>query len=425
MGAVRSGRWWLVSCGCGVVVMMFVIYTITVQTDVLEDHYHHQLRTTAQEQSENDYHLQPTLSIASSVSTMVESTQGINSSIVPAEYTTTILTTTTARRMSVSPSSHLTQSTSPLNSSYSLLSSHDYSLPPPSRAAKFTPLSRKDIKDVRTFVLFVGFARSGHSIVGTLMDAHPDIIIAHEYNVLKSIKKELRNDPLPLFNHLYRNSYNNAMAGWRSRKKSQKGYNLSMSGDTWQGRVHSLRVIGDKAAGMAAQEYATDHTKCTYLVAKMKGLGISARAIRVLRNPYDIIATRILYKSLGKRGILLAKNTSEVAKYKHPTTSEAEIRRFFGLVSHVNGMIAECHLPVLDVRLSDLVSQPRSVVREICAAMGVECSQDYFDSCAGKVFKTLSKTRSLVKWPPKHIDIVAQKISRYPEFSRYSYNSDC
>ena len=50
---------------------------------------------------------------------------------------------------------------------------------------KFTPLSRKDIADVR-ILIFVGFARSGHSIVGILMDAHPDIIIAHEY-ILKSV----------------------------------------------------------------------------------------------------------------------------------------------------------------------------------------------------------------------------------------------
>ena len=83
-----------------------------------------------------------------------------------------------------------------------------------------------------------------------MLNAHPNIIIAHEYNVfLKSINTVLRGGrgPLALFN---RNIYDNAMKGWRSGKK---GYNLSMDWHMWQGRVRSLRVIGDKGAAMAAR----------------------------------------------------------------------------------------------------------------------------------------------------------------------------
>ena len=37
---------------------------------------------------------------------------------------------------------------------------------------------------VQTFVLFIGHARSGHSLIGAILDAHPEIIIPHEYNVI-------------------------------------------------------------------------------------------------------------------------------------------------------------------------------------------------------------------------------------------------
>jgi hypothetical protein len=37
-----------------------------------------------------------------------------------------------------------------------------------------------DFSNVRTFILFVGYPRSGHSLIGSIMDAHPNIIIAHE-----------------------------------------------------------------------------------------------------------------------------------------------------------------------------------------------------------------------------------------------------
>ena len=39
-------------------------------------------------------------------------------------------------------------------------------------------------RGVETFVLFIGHARSGHSLVGAILDAHPEIVIPHEFKVL-------------------------------------------------------------------------------------------------------------------------------------------------------------------------------------------------------------------------------------------------
>lgn len=50
-----------------------------------------------------------------------------------------------------------------------------------SNAAPTNPVvETPDFASVRTFVLFVGYPRSGHSLIGSIMDAHPNIIIAHE-----------------------------------------------------------------------------------------------------------------------------------------------------------------------------------------------------------------------------------------------------
>ena len=40
---------------------------------------------------------------------------------------------------------------------------------------------------VETFALFIGHGRSGHSLVGAILDAHPEIVIAHEFDVLNGI----------------------------------------------------------------------------------------------------------------------------------------------------------------------------------------------------------------------------------------------
>ena len=46
-------------------------------------------------------------------------------------------------------------------------------------------LTKEVIDGIEKFVLFIGYPRSGHSIVGSLMDAHPHVVIANEFLLLK------------------------------------------------------------------------------------------------------------------------------------------------------------------------------------------------------------------------------------------------
>ena len=48
----------------------------------------------------------------------------------------------------------------------------------------FQPLPLSVIK---FYVFFVGVARSGHSIVGAVLDSHPHIVISHELNVFRNL----------------------------------------------------------------------------------------------------------------------------------------------------------------------------------------------------------------------------------------------
>ena len=54
---------------------------------------------------------------------------------------------------------------------------------------KGAPNLTKDVIDgIKTFVMFIGYPRSGHSIVGSLMDAHPHMVIANEFLLLRNWK---------------------------------------------------------------------------------------------------------------------------------------------------------------------------------------------------------------------------------------------
>ena len=45
-------------------------------------------------------------------------------------------------------------------------------------------LPQSVIDGVKTFVFFIGYARSGSSIVASFMDAHPHAVVSHEVGVL-------------------------------------------------------------------------------------------------------------------------------------------------------------------------------------------------------------------------------------------------
>ena len=93
---------------------------------------------------------------------------------------------------------------------------------------------------VKLMVLFVGYARSGHTLVGSLLDAHPHIVVSDEINVFNtwqqfSDKNKTRDN---LFQTIYTNSVQIAKVGVRLMSECQPGfgsykYNVP---NQWQGR---------------------------------------------------------------------------------------------------------------------------------------------------------------------------------------------
>ncbi|MDQ4062826.1 MAG: sulfotransferase, partial [Actinomycetota bacterium] len=71
--------------------------------------------------------------------------------------------------------------------------------------------NRELFESVGTYCMFIGYPRSGHSLVGSLLDAHPQTIIAHELDALKLV--EAGFDKLQLYQLLLDNSRRFARGG--------------------------------------------------------------------------------------------------------------------------------------------------------------------------------------------------------------------
>ena len=292
-------------------------------------------------------------------------------------------------------------------------------------SSETTRLSQEDINGVENFVFFVGYPRSGHSIVASLMDAHPNIIVAHEYDLFH----KLRYSPLKhrhretLYNSLYMNSRNNALSGWRSGTKMRKGYTLKVGGG-WQGRFTKLKVIGDKSGGHTEQEYEASSSTFVSMYHQLQNtVGVPVRGIHVVRNPYDMISTQLLYRDKDKPGPKLSTATVE-HKYNCTGHLALRINRTFEFIWNVHNMIRDCNLTVLEIHNVDFVHNPRDTMQRVCDFLDLKCSEDYLQLCSNKAYTSVSKTRLLVEWPNNLRKRVFQELQQYPYFQRYTFEGD-
>ena len=100
--------------------------------------------------------------------------------------------------------------------------------------------------------MFIGYPRSSHSLVGSMLDAHPEIIIPHEYNVLgcwnkywPSTDKNKSLSKYHLFYDLHQLSREQAIFGIRSKYPdgNEGGYNYNVPG-LWQGGYQTRLKVG-------------------------------------------------------------------------------------------------------------------------------------------------------------------------------------
>ena len=155
------------------------------------------------------------------------------------------------------------------------------------------------------FLFFVGYARSGHSIIASMLDAHPNVVIAHEYALFVKWKHDpaQQSNKTWLFNTLYNNSRFSVYRGLRTQQALKKGYTFAIPG-TWQGRYDTstgISVIGDKSGGMTAQVFRKNWKHFISLYQDSQNtVQVPVHVIHVVRNPYDNIATMLLYNEHQK-----------------------------------------------------------------------------------------------------------------------------
>ncbi len=258
---------------------------------------------------------------------------------------------------------------------------------------------RSTYDDIGIYCMFIGYPRSGHTLIGASLDAHPNVILGHEMDALKYVIKGESRDKI--YSRLLGMSKTFISIGgqWMD-------YNYKIPG-MYQGQATELKVIGDKKGGGSTNKIRRDPALLDRL-NKLIGAD-KIRMVHVTRNPYDIITTR------ARGGNLVLEQVGE-----------AELRKGaedFFLEADTVAMIKSRGFRVIDVSHEAFIAKPREELANLCAALDLDAPADYLDACASIVFDKPKKSRLGVAWPQELKSEVQRRIDSYDFLRAYNWES--
>lgn len=261
------------------------------------------------------------------------------------------------------------------------------------KASRRVSKYKNHFAEVKTYCMFLGYPRSGHSLVGAVLDAHSDIVIAHELDAIKYVEAGFSKEKI--FTLLIERSEEFTKEGnkWAGYK-----YNVP---NQWNGRFKKLSVIGDKKGGRSCFRLIKDQS----LLDKLRSLvEVPIKFVHITRNPYDNIST-----------MFTKKDRNQDLDYK--------IHKFFTLCEGIKTIKQNINADDLfEISLEKFISEPQENLRALCNFLGEEAPQEYLENCNKLIFEKPKNTRTNIDWDEDSIKKVQDKIDEYDFMKGYSYN---
>lgn len=244
--------------------------------------------------------------------------------------------------------------------------------------------------------MFAGYPRSGHTLVASMLNAHPNVICSNQMFIMYEMKGD------PELGIARRNSI---------LSKIESGSQRSQ----WKPEAYveplpkkEITVIGDK----------TGHRTIEHLISNPENLEPFKRTVQwpikwihVYRNPFDNLAT-------------WTKLNVDNRKAKVPRiTQEQEFENVFKKYQALNEKIVEMKKTenVLSVAHERVIRFIDRTLDDICSFLEIEKYDEWRTKCIKTKWKDPRITRRNINWTPSMRAKVAKLSKQYPWLYGYDF----
>lgn len=236
------------------------------------------------------------------------------------------------------------------------------------------------------FILFVGYPRSGHTIVANILNSHPNILISDEVGIMKFsklTKEKIRNSIIKKSNEVdikYTSVYGNVNYTEDNIEKNK------------------ITIFGDKHANKNTMFINSKFDK----IYKLNDI-FNLNLIHVIRNPYDMITTNFI-----RRGRKWDNNIYKI------------INHFNTLFKTVENIKEKYDM--FDIYLEDLIKYPYNNITELFHYVGIQrLDNEFLSYVSSKLLDNANKSRILYDWQDDQKQLVQNMISKYKFLKGYKW----
>jgi hypothetical protein len=267
----------------------------------------------------------------------------------------------------------------------------------------------KDINKIKYYIAFIGWGRSGNSLIAALLDFHPNIYIKNEFQTLQErfkTQEEIFEYILKKREYKLAKGKSQAWGGFHHPrfKDMEKGVPLIIGGKKAGGTSNTLlkNKIGSpsilKQNPVLFKKFYDDIIK------------VPVKWIHVQRNPYDNITTIFTHK---KKKWKVEPHVGRIRLWC--------IDEYFQQAEAVKKVLKE--RDYITVRLEEVIKNPKKEVIRICDHLEVDVYKEYLNHCENTVWDKPRQTRFNVDfWTEEMINLVREKMEEFNFMDGYIYD---